>query len=244
MSVFAGPNIPRSSVVFLVDTANPKSYTANATTWNDLSSNQIVLNSSGTTTPANVANGTICIQFNNSGSWSSSTADGQKTDLRFGATIIFLYRSDGAYVDRDTIIEKAGTITNPYKQELAITIETSNNFTYYRNANNAMADPNYDVGYSGVDYFTNNQWTHTAITLPPTPGGTGTVYKNGVFANNSYTLRTSANTANLAGAITIGTGYAGVCESGKIAMVKFYNRVLTVEEIVQDYNALHSRFGL
>jgi hypothetical protein len=245
MSVHSGPNVPKNDVVFLVDTGNPKSYTPNATIWYDLSRNQIVLNSTGNTTNATIANGALCIQFNNSGSWATSTADGQKTDLRFGATIIFLYQSDGPYVERDTILEKTGTITNSYRQELAVTVEGNNGFTYYRNANNAMVGDNYDVGASPSNYFNTNQWTHTVITLPTMPGGVGSIYKNGVLVSAAtYNLRTHANTANLAGAIVIGTGYAGVCESGKIAMVKFYNRVLTAEEIIQDYNALRGRFGL
>jgi len=245
MSVHSGPKIPIDKLKFIVDTGNLKSYPGSGTIWTDLSSNKIVLNSQGTTTPLTTANGATCFQFNDSGYWSSNTTDGQKTDLRFGATLIFWFRPTNTYIDRDTIFEKTGTVTNSYNQELAITIETSMQFTYYRNQNTSIiSGTDYDSASSGVVFGNLGIWVHTAITLGAMPGGVGKVYKNGVLVSSDYNLRTSSNTAVQAGAINIGSGYSGQCESGNFSLFKIYEKVLTDNEILQDFNSTKSRFGI
>jgi hypothetical protein len=45
-------------------------------------------------------------------------------------------------------------------------------------------------------------------------------------------------------AYCLGAGYSGRAFQGKIAVVLFYDRVLTAAEQLQNFNALKSRFGL
>lgn len=243
MSVCAGPKIPTDDLTFIVDPSNIKSYPGSGTIWYDLSSNKIILNSAGTLTPLVTVNNTLCFQLNDSGYWISSLSDGQKTDLRFGATLIFWFRSVGNYAERDTIFEKAGVGTNSYRQELAVTIETDNDFTYYRNANVSLGGINYDSG-SSSNHFISNVWVHTAIVLESMPNGVGKVYKNGSLYSTSYSLRGTTDISNKAGAITIGSGYAAVCETGNFSIFKIYEKVLSDEEIQQDFNSVRGRFGI
>lgn len=243
MSVYAGPKIPKDNLAFIVDPANSKSYPGSGTIWYDLSSNKIILNSAGTLTPLVTVNNTLCFQLNDSGYWISSLSDGQKTDLRFGATLIFWFRSVGNYSERDTIFEKVGIGTNSYRQELAVTVETANNFTYYRNANVSLGGVNYDSGGS-TNHFETDVWVHTAIVLESMPNGVGKVYKNGSLYSTSYSLKGTTDISNKAGAITIASGYSGVCETGNFSIFKIYEKVLSDEEIAIDYNSCKGRFNL
>jgi hypothetical protein len=82
-------------------------------------------------------------------------------------------------------------------------------------------------------------WYHVVGTQTTT---TQTIYLNGV-------LKTSGNAVSSLGTqYTVGTRYDRVAQSvyfnGKIAATKIYNRALSSTEILQNYNAQKSRFGL
>ena len=70
----------------------------------------------------------------------------------------------------------------------------------------------------------------------------GQAYINGV-ALGSYTSRSSVALL-AAGAIQIGTGYAGTVDVGYINSIYCYNRVLSATEVLQNYNTTKTRFGL
>lgn len=67
-------------------------------------------------------------------------------------------------------------------------------------------------------------------------------YVNGVQVINV----TFTGTPNTGGGIIIGRGYYGAAWNyiGKVAAVRYYNRALTPAEVLQNYTAQKSRFGL
>ena len=78
-------------------------------------------------------------------------------------------------------------------------------------------------------------WHHQVIVMD---GSTAKAYNNGELASSkSYTSYT------LAGGLNIG-GRSGYRWVGQIPIFKLYNRALTAAEVLQNFNATKSRFGL
>jgi hypothetical protein len=101
--------------------------------------------------------------------------------------------------------------------------------------------------YTSGNCFTDDGWNHIVFTAE-TDGTTadGDVYVNGSATSvASYTDRSnSAITA--AGAVKIGTGYSGVmaADAGAIAIVRGYDRMLSNEERLYNFNVERGRFGI
>lgn len=224
-------DIVREGITFNVDSTNIKSYPGSGSTWFDLSENRINLTLSGTLNYTTLG-GINCFRFNSSMFWSSTQADAQKTDYRYGTTIeMWLYNeSKGA---RRTVFEKAGNTYQSYEQEIAYTWETDNQISCYRAYND------YDYGSSGV--LNNNAWNHVILVLLPHLSS-GQWYLNGV-ASGGYVQR-GRQLPPQAGQIRIGTGYAGTCDNGGVAVVRTYRRMFDLEDVQQNFNATRRRFGV
>ena len=67
--------------------------------------------------------------------------------------------------------------------------------------------------------------------------------KNGSAWTQNYTSR-STTPITTAGAVQIGTGYAGTVDNGSVSLVACYNRMLSDSEIAQNYEAWRGRFTL
>lgn len=146
--------------------------------------------------------------------------------------------------ERDTIFEKVGNGASSYKQEIAVTWETSEAFSYY-----SRQTPNYDhAGTTACDTDGGNgAWTMMAIKMSTgrtATARTGFYSKNGANWIASYNSR--SNTAlNSALQIRIGRGYAGPVEGPNgIGAVLTYNKMLSDAEIGKVYDAMKGRFGL
>lgn len=231
MSVSYNSSIIIDGLTFNVDAANKKSYPGSGTTWYDLSENNINLTSTGTVNFTTLG-GATCFGFNNSMFWSSTLADAQKTDYRYGTTIeMWLYCQTKS--NRRTVFEKSPTTLTSYQQEIAMTWETGNDISCYKNYNS------YDGGDSGP--LTNNSWNHAVLVLYPHLAG-GQWYVNGSAAG--YYNQYAKQLAPKAGAIMIGNGYAGIVETGGVAIVRTYSRMFDLADVKQNFNACRGRFGL
>ncbi len=89
--------------------------------------------------------------------------------------------------------------------------------------------------------FTNGQW-HYLVSIRN--GSTHTLYGDGITSTTSNTV----STGNLSSAtkLKIASQPTGSNQffNGRIAQVQIYNRALTQQEVLQNYNATKSRFGL
>jgi len=235
MAVYAGPEIVTNGLVLALDAGNTQSYPGSGTVWRDLSQG-LSLNSYGTTTPwSSVSRGFF--SFNNSGYWQMDTGS-SNVPLGGDCTIImWLYYAGHSL--RRTILEKAGTIYQSYEQELAMTWEVDGTISYY-----SRYSTQYDFGaFVACDL---NRWTMMAIKLSTglsSTARTGFYSKNGAPWVANYTSR--SNTAlTLSGVLRIGTGYSSTVQSGSIASVSCYNRMLSDAEVAQNFNATRGRFGI
>lgn len=240
--MFTGPNIVRDSLSLAVDVSSTRSYPGSGTKWYDLSSNQITFSAKGTTqTPLTTINGVQCFDFNGSGYWQSDSGH-ENVNFAGDCTLLFWFYAEDI-TERDTFFEKAGTGGgngggNSYQQEIAVTIETNERFSYY-----SRKTPNYD--YASTDIMTLNEWNFMGLKMSTgetTAARTGFRSKNGANWTANYTSR--SDTAIVpAGVVRIGTGYAGPVENGYVGAVYCYNKMLSNDEVAQMYNVTKQRYG-
>ena len=107
----------------------------------------------------------------------------------------------------------------------------------------------YNSDLTGNTTLTTGRWFNFAFTYNRATGFRKTVYLNGVSdgaANgNQYTSPTTNNNFQL-GRISWAAGvpFTGAYLQGRIAQVLIYGRVLTQEDVIQNFNASKNRFGL
>lgn len=93
---------------------------------------------------------------------------------------------------------------------------------------------------NGITYTLNN-WTHIVTTFE---SGVVKTYKNGILTD-TQTIASTANTIQHA-YLALGVNQFGGYEyfNGKIATVRIYNKVLSITEASQNFNATKERFGI
>lgn len=236
MSVAAGPDIVESGLVLYLDASNSKSYPGSGTVWRDLVQG-LTLNSYGTATPWETVGGTRAFTFNGSGYWQMD-AGYENVPLGGDCTIILWLYETGRSV-RKTVFQKAGTIYQSYEQEVAMTWEVSQTISWY-----SRYSPTYDSG--ATETCTTNAWNMMAIKMSTgltASARVGYRSKNGSAWSQNYTSRSNVALVT-AGAVQIGTGYAGTVDNGSISLVACYNKMLSDAEVAQNYEALRGRFGI
>jgi len=230
------PRIITNGLVLALDAANPKSYPGSGTTWNDLSGNgnnaildgnvnNPVWNSQGYfnfQATATGLNGGMII--NNS---ATLEAIGTSATVELVFTLELKTLGDSAWM---AIFSRGSTRNN---QTPAISINQTNDGTFrylhierpgsFNSAANLFTD------------YTGNQWYHVTAVL----GSTSFGYLNAQQVSTS------------AGGITTNSYpiYLGLDSSiemfkGKLSIVRMYNRALSATEVLQNYNATKTRFGL
>ena len=103
-----------------------------------------------------------------------------------------------------------------------------------------------EVAKTSNSTFSINNWFNIVLTREQTsPNHIFKTYKNASqVSSQSVTKNLSANNTTLIGkAIRSGYTNAGMV-NGQLGPVQVYNRALSVTEILHNYNALKSRFGL
>ena len=125
-----------------------------------------------------------------------------------------------------------GVISKGNSQQYALTINSPNAYFHYETNQGGVAAMNSPVGSVSV-----NAWQYVGIRFD---GSNKTIWKNGAImaTQNASTLNSTTNTEQL----RLGEANNGEQFAGKISNVKIYNRALTLDEILQNYNATKSRY--
>ena len=236
MSVSYGSSVITSGLTMLVDAANPRSYSGSGTVWRDLTQG-LALNSYGTQTTWGTVGGARAFTFNGSGYWQLDTGF-NNVPLGGDCTIIIWLYEVGHGVRR-SILQKAGTSYQSYEQEIAMTWEVGQDISWY-----SRYSPAYD--FASTSPCTTNSWNMMAIKMSTgltSTARTGFYSKNGSAWVSNYTSRSSVALVT-AGALQIGTGYAGTVDNGSVSLIACYNRMLSDAEIAQNYEAWRGRHGL
>lgn len=229
-------NIDRNGLTLYLDATNRTSYNAGSY-WVDLAQGLEFVNATGTQTPYQRNGAVPSFTFNNSGYWVHSRSP-SSVDFGGDCTLIMWFYPT-TLAARKTIFEKAGTTLQSYQQEIAVTWETNQQWSWY-----SRATPGYDSGVSGS--FSLNAWQMMAIKMSTgrtSAARTGFYSINGASWIANYT--SNSNTAlTTSGEIRIGSGYAGTVTNGGVGMVMSYNRMLSDSEISNIYTATREKFNV
>ena len=92
---------------------------------------------------------------------------------------------------------------------------------------------------NGTQTLSIDTWYHSVVTFNST---LATIYTNGVYDNSGVvdTLTDSTYNFNIGRFPTLGSYYW----DGEIACLRMYNRALSANEVLHNYNSLKGRFGL
>ena len=227
MGFYRGPNIVTDGLVLALDAGSGRSYDG-TTSWNDLSSNKSVYTLNNGVTYQSINGGVF--DFDGVDDYASTSS----APLSAGATTysieaVFKADSTGTQV----VWEQGSTAQTSGKRVCMILLSTGTG-----GFNGQNADFQTSVNYSI------NTWYNWLITVDTSLSSNKIkIYVNGVLSaqgNPSATLNAGADGARVGNKLSNSTEDF----DGNIALVRTYNRVLTAAEVLQNFNAQKSRFGI
>ena len=223
MAFHYSPKIVNDGLILYLDAANSKSFQVGSTTWNDLSKNKQsgTLQSGATYSSLNGG----CITF-----------DGVDDVVDISNVNILSYTGSGTI---DFIYKVNSTPASDFRNVWGF----SNNLFQYENNGGFMLfvwrydDLNYDGVSTDISQTDLNTY-HITCTYTTIGSSTFKVYKNGVLASSKVVSKPLINSTN---SLSLGGTSQQNCN---IYNLKTYNRELSSKEVLQNFNALKSRFGL
>jgi hypothetical protein len=222
MGVKSGPRIVTNGLIFDIDAAVPRSYSGSGTSWLDISQSgfNLVTRNSPTFVSANAS--------------SYFTLNGTNQDFylaSFGPTLtsatfnLWVWRN-GTQSGYDALVSNI----------------SRSGFIYDFNGTSFSYIWNNDVNtysYSSGVNSANQTWAMATLTISPTEAKW---YLNGILQHTNVYVHSSTSISNL----NIGSDLADLGANrfynGRIAQVQIYNRALTAQEILQNYNATKGRY--
>lgn len=228
MAFSYSPKIVTDGLVLYLDAGNAYSYVSGSTNWNDLSRSQ--------------ANGSLI----NGPTFSSADLgsivfDGNNDYIDLGNPNLYKFTTNfsiSAWALYSQIKTQWPAIIA--KGDQAYRISANENGTkFHFGINNSTTT---SIFFDSTINFELNKWYYTTLTftnIKLTGYVNGIESGNASFAsptscyNNPYNVRLGSNEQG-----------GGRFWPGRISGVQFYNRVLSAEEVLQNYNATKGRFGL
>jgi hypothetical protein len=242
-----GPNIVKNGLVLYLDAGSPNSYNINipSTTWKDISGdgNRAILTNGALYNNANEGNILFdgvndSIRFFNDAL--NSFTVGNKPSIsptsQFTIEQVFrptFIRTDNFFGLRNQLLRKGqgASTLNYYTQ-----IDSDNIFQFFtRNSSESL---------KSVSFTVPSMLNNISIVSIVVNNFSISCYFNGQFIS-TQTINTTLIESNINDTMGIGDlGVTATYFSGNYYSCKLYNRALTEQEVVQNYNATKSRFGL
>jgi hypothetical protein len=228
MSVKGGPNTVTSGLVLELDAGNIKSYPGTGTTWFDKS--------------GNAYNGTLINGPTfNTGSLGSIVFDGVDDYVLANLTPLGL-NVQGPYTFNCYI--KYNTSSGGVRNPITLSNTGSSSFQFGYIAGNPVV---WKYGGSVLTTFTPPAVNTVHYMTCTVTTASVDVYINGVL--NATVSSPSLQTGNLDSLLCSAYWASGIINttsvfSGNIYNISLYNKILTPVEVLQNYNATKTRFGL
>jgi len=225
MATIGGSNIATDGLVLALDAANPKSYVSGSTTWNDLSGN----NNSGSLIngPTFSSENGGSIVFDGVDDYVSISQNINPSNI----TLEFFYKASVSS-PYEYLISNARDCCGTYNgYELQI-VDGVPRFSIWNST---------QVGVNGILTLT-NQIYHLTATYE---GSQLKIYQNSILtgtANSALGIGSPASYNLAIGGMGINPAFYNL--TGNIYVGRVYNRALSASEILQNYNALKSRYNL
>ena len=222
MSFNYSPKVVTSGLILCLDAANQRSYPGSGTTWYDLTGN--FYNGTLTNGPTYSTSGSGCIVFDGVDDYVTGSIS-SLSDF----TVSYMINSSNtssAFIFYPLGLQFSGSATGGG-------VWFGGNLAPYANKT-GIYDGNTQVT-SSIN-IQGNTWTSVSVTRSST---TATVYING-SSSGTGTISSNQILNYTLGKRTDNTWPY----NGKIALTQVYNRALSATEILQNYNATKTRFGL
>ena len=221
MSTRYSPAIVTSGLVLCLDAANPKSYSGTGTTWSDLSGGNY--NATLVGSPTFNSDSIKYFTLTNTQNFTISNPISTQSKLSQIWTV-------NSWVNIDTVTGAGSRyLINGLNNGVAVEWFDSGTLLYL----NGGADDYYTYGSS----IEGSGWVMLTFVFRNSDGYRK-IYKNGTDITTSGPNNTSTPSGN-SSTFTIGDNMRG-----KIANITMYNNILSVSQIIQNYNATKGRFGL
>lgn len=233
MSLSHSPKIVTDGLVLYLDAANPKSYPGSGTTWYDLSRNEN--NDAGVSSSAVYTN-------NNQGELSYSTTVATVYPANYGLTLNNETISFFAKCNFIRVNSLGGSFDNRIAQWGRYYVNNSGGFGLQSGGFYAYLKGSTKSGWSasssssvGATIYDTYDWIYYVIKF--TGNNNISIYMNNQQAFN----------------VNISDGYTGYTSNSLafgtnmnmiLSNVSLYNRILSDNEIKQNFNALRGRFGI
>ena len=242
MSFHYSPKIITEGLVLYLDAANTRSYPGVGTTWSDLSRG----GNTGT-----LINGPTFNSPNGGSIVFDGTNDlveitGIENITSFSISVWFKMTGPG----------NTGGFTNTYYNSLfginSVTNPTTRRILVSTSTNPSIAEGRILVQMGGSNYFsdntsigitTTNAWNNVVYTFA---ANTARLYINGIVqtsqSNSGVTFPFVSDSKLYVGAYS--NPIVAYAMLGNIAQTQIYNRALSASEVLQNFNATKTRFGL
>jgi hypothetical protein len=229
-----GPNIVVDGLVLALDAANTKSYVSGSTIWNDLSRN----NNNGT-----LVNGPTF----NTGSGGSIVFDGADDFVDCGTSATSTIRNQTQFTLNFWFKKflsgndfNLGAFDDLIQKGFFIQWFSDSN-VYFGVMNEVRA-----YNYVGLPYV--NNWFNFTFVFDGTLVGSINKAKLYINSTSQSLLNSGAISSTVPSNVlplTLGklTNYNSLGK-GNLSVVQLYNRALSAQEVLQNYNATKTRFGL
>lgn len=244
MALHHSPRIVTSGLVLALDAADRNSYAGSGTTWSDLSGNGNNVSLTNGPTYSNSNGGSIVFDGTNDYAITSLNATPSlniTSQITLDVWIKSTALANGSHGD-GLISKGVSSDGNAAVYELLLLPAASSNYPYFRIFTTVARVYSTSIILIPVNSIANITCTYNGAIMR--------IFINGVESGvgNAVAGNIQANTEQL----TIGVRYSqkdlpGIADSfytGNIYSSKIYNRSLSPTEILQNYNATKSRYGL
>ena len=232
MSVKGGPNTVTSGLVLELDAGNIKSYQSGSTTWRNLTgnnNNNAVLVNGPTFTGS--YGGAVVFDGTNDYAYIPATNNLSFNNSSFTYSLTFSI-PNWTFTNERIVLEYGNQGYNGYYQ-----------FTFYPNATTfrTLGISGYSTWFDTTVDFLADQNYNVVLTYNLATSLVS-LYINGVLVNSAARTGTSGATPQ----ILYIYSRAGIVsfQKGNLYNLSAYNRALPAQEVLQNYNATKTRFGL
>lgn len=209
-----------SGLTLHIDAGNSSSYTGSGSTWIDIAGTADNITLVGT--PSYTSGTPSYFSFNGSSQYGTGSAANILPSTSYTKFVWFYLNS---YADNNLVSSATG-----------------GHFIYFNSSNKMYCGhanwSNY-IDFPSVATFSLSTWYNAALTFTTSDGMS--LYINGSL-DNTYTVNKTARGGN--GSTNVATFGGGNLLNGRISKVLCYNRALTAAEVLQNFNADKSKFGL
>jgi len=232
MGVAGGPDLIQDGLVLALDASDRNSYVSGSTTWFDLSgnsNNNAVLVNGPTFTGS--YGGAVVFDGTNDYAYIPATNNLSFNNSSFTYSLTFSI-PNWTFTSERIVLEYGSAGYNGYYQ-----------FTFYPNATTfrTLGINGYNTWFDTTVNFLADQNYNVVLTYN-LAASLASLYVNGVLANSTTITGTSQATPQILYIYSRAGG--NYFQKGNLHTLSAYNRALTASEVLQNYNATKTRFGL